>query len=99
MSMLFFHAVTLQAIISSFIAGYIRNVELISGVKFAVILSTIALVVWVAVEQITSGGGGGEEAALLLLVGSVGRPLWDRVRYRPRRDTGQSPQVEAKGGG
>ncbi|MFB6310733.1 MAG: type II secretion system F family protein, partial [Salinirussus sp.] len=36
LSMLFFHAVTLQAIISSFIAGYIRNVELLSGVKYAV---------------------------------------------------------------
>jgi flagellar protein FlaJ len=47
--MLFFHAVTLQAIISSFIAGYIRNVELLSGVKYAVVLSTIALVTWMAV--------------------------------------------------
>jgi flagellar protein FlaJ len=79
MSMLFFHAVTLQAIVSSFIAGYIRSVELISGVKYAVALSTIALVVWVAVEQM-SGGGGGGEALLLLAVGSVGRPLWDRER-------------------
>jgi flagellar protein FlaJ len=71
LSMLFFHAVTLQAIISSFVAGYIRSVELLSGVKYAVVLSTIALITWVIVEQISSGGSGGEEA-LLLLVGSVG---------------------------
>ena len=49
LSMLFFHAVTLQAFLSSFIAGYIREVKLLAGVKFAVILSTIALVVWIAV--------------------------------------------------
>jgi flagellar protein FlaJ len=49
LSMMFFHAVTLQALLSSFIAGYIRDVDLISGVKFAVILPTIALVVWMAV--------------------------------------------------
>ena len=49
LSMLFFHAVTLQAILSSFIAGYIREVKLVAGVKFAVILSTIALVVWIAI--------------------------------------------------
>ncbi|MEF8784933.1 MAG: type II secretion system F family protein [Haloarculaceae archaeon] len=91
MSMLFFHAVTLQAIISSFIAGYIRNVELISGVKYAIILSTIALIVWITVEQMTSGGG--DEAALLLLFGSVGRPLWDRVERRRSSGTkGSSPR-------
>jgi flagellar protein FlaJ len=49
LSLLFFHAVTLQAILSSFIAGYIRDVNLISGVKFAVILPTIALITWIAV--------------------------------------------------
>jgi flagellar protein FlaJ len=49
LSMLFFHAVTLQAILSAFIAGYIRDVSLISGVKFAVILPTIALAVWMSV--------------------------------------------------
>jgi len=31
LSMLFFHAVTMQALLSSFIAGYIRDVDLISG--------------------------------------------------------------------
>jgi flagellar protein FlaJ len=49
LSMLFFHAVTLQAILSSFIAGYIREVKLAAGVKFAVVLSTIALAVWIGV--------------------------------------------------
>jgi flagellar protein FlaJ len=49
LSLLFFHAVVLQSITSSFISGYIRDVKLISGVKYAVVLSTIALVVWVGV--------------------------------------------------
>jgi len=49
LSMLFFHAVTLQALLSSFIAGYIRDVSILSGVKFAVVLSTIALFVWMAI--------------------------------------------------
>ncbi|WP_266077455.1 type II secretion system F family protein [Haladaptatus caseinilyticus] len=44
LSMLFFHAVTIQAILSGFIAGYIRDADLLSGVKFAVVLPTIALV-------------------------------------------------------
>jgi flagellar protein FlaJ len=79
LSMLFFHAVTLQALISSFIAGYIRNVEIISGVKYAVALATVALVTWVIVEQISEGNTEGGEA-LLLLVGSAGWSLWDRDR-------------------
>jgi flagellar protein FlaJ len=49
LSMLFFHAVTLQAFLSAFIAGYIRDVNILSGVKFAVVLNTIALIVWMAV--------------------------------------------------
>ncbi|PSQ46059.1 flagella assembly protein j [Halobacteriales archaeon SW_6_65_15] len=43
LALLFFHAVTLQAILSGFIAGYIRDASLLSGVKFAVALPTIAL--------------------------------------------------------
>jgi flagellar protein FlaJ len=83
LSMLFFHAVTLQAILSSFIAGYIRDVNLISGVKFAVILSTIALVVWIAVGGGNTGGSGGEsEAALLLLL--AGPAAGTRARIRDR---------------
>ncbi|NHN58342.1 MULTISPECIES: type II secretion system F family protein [Halorussus] len=46
LSMLFFHAVTLQAVLSGFIAGYIRDASLLSGVKFAVVLPTVALVVF-----------------------------------------------------
>ncbi|SNZ13367.1 flagellar protein FlaJ [Natronoarchaeum philippinense] len=46
MSMLFFHAVTMQAILSGLISGYIRDAELLSGGKFVVVLVTIALAVW-----------------------------------------------------
>ena len=49
LSMLFFHAVSLQAIFSAVIAGYIRNVRIISGLKYAVALMTVSLVVWIAV--------------------------------------------------
>ncbi|MFC7236089.1 type II secretion system F family protein [Halosegnis marinus] len=46
LTMLFFHAVTLQAIISGFIAGYIRDVSILAGMKFAVVLPTFALLVF-----------------------------------------------------
>ncbi|MFC7166239.1 type II secretion system F family protein [Halospeciosus flavus] len=46
LNMLFFHAVTLQGILAGFIAGYIRSADVLSGVKFAVILPTISLVVF-----------------------------------------------------
>ncbi len=46
LTMLFFHAVTLQAIISGLIAGYIRDVSLLAGMKYVVILPTIALLVF-----------------------------------------------------
>jgi len=49
LSMLFFHAVTLQAVISGFIAGYIRDADMLSGLKYSVALSTIALVAWALV--------------------------------------------------
>ncbi|MFB6109068.1 MAG: type II secretion system F family protein [Haloplanus sp.] len=49
LSLLFFHAVTLQAILSGFISGYIRTAKLMSGVKFVVILQTIAIAVWLVV--------------------------------------------------
>jgi flagellar protein FlaJ len=41
---MFFHAVTVQGVVSGFIAGYIRDADLLAGVKFAVVLPTIALV-------------------------------------------------------
>ncbi|WP_338741744.1 type II secretion system F family protein [Haloplanus salilacus] len=49
LSLLFFHAVTLQAILSGIISGYIRTANLLAGIKFVVILQTIALVVWLVV--------------------------------------------------
>ncbi|MFP8955223.1 type II secretion system F family protein [Natrialbaceae archaeon A-CW3] len=49
LSVLFFHAVTLQAILSGFISGYIRDADLLSGLKYVIILSTIALVAWALV--------------------------------------------------
>ncbi|WP_332898687.1 type II secretion system F family protein [Haladaptatus sp. CMSO5] len=49
LSMLFFHAVTLQAVLSGFIAGYMRDASLMSGVKYAVILPTFALLVFMLI--------------------------------------------------
>jgi len=49
MSLLFFHAVTMQAILSGMISGYIRDAKLLSGIKFVVPLATVALVVWMVV--------------------------------------------------
>ncbi|MFB6282193.1 MAG: type II secretion system F family protein [Haloferacaceae archaeon] len=49
LSLLFFHAVTIQALLSGLISGYIRTADLRSGVKFVVILQTLALAVWVVV--------------------------------------------------
>ncbi|MFW5905800.1 MAG: flagella assembly protein j, partial [archaeon] len=49
LSLLFFHAVTMQAILSGLISGYIRDADILSGLKFVVILLTIALVVWAGV--------------------------------------------------
>jgi flagellar protein FlaJ len=85
LSMLFFHAVTLQALISSFIAGYIRNISLLSGVKYAVILCTIALAVWVVAENMAEGSAE-EAAATLLFVGSAGsqRARWHLEDVRTR---------------
>jgi flagellar protein FlaJ len=49
LTLLFFHAVTLQALISGFIAGYIRDVSIQAGVKFAVVLPTFALIVFMLI--------------------------------------------------
>ncbi len=46
LTMLFFHAVTLQGIISGVIAGYIRDVSVMASLKFVVVLPTLALVVF-----------------------------------------------------
>ncbi|MUV89220.1 flagella assembly protein j [Halapricum sp. CBA1109] len=77
LSLLFFHAVTLQAILSSFIAGYIRDVSLLSGVKYAVILSTIALVVWIGVGgSDTNVGGGNNTTEAVLLLSATPAGVW-----------------------
>jgi flagellar protein FlaJ len=49
LTLLFFHAVTLQAIISGLIAGYIREVSIMAGLKFLVVLPTLALVTFMFV--------------------------------------------------
>jgi len=49
LSVLFFHAVTIQAVLSGVIAGYIRSADIVSGMKYVVVLLTIALGVWVVV--------------------------------------------------
>ncbi|XVH30976.1 type II secretion system F family protein [Haloferacaceae archaeon DSL9] len=49
LSLLFFHAVTIQAILSGLISGYIRSADIVSGVKFVVVLLTVALAAWTVV--------------------------------------------------
>ena len=49
LTMLFFHAVTIQGIISGVIAGYIREVSIMASLKFVVVLPTLALVVFMLV--------------------------------------------------
>jgi flagellar protein FlaJ len=46
LSLMFFHAVTLQAVLSGFISGYMRDADIMSGVKYVVVLMTVALVAW-----------------------------------------------------
>jgi flagellar protein FlaJ len=47
---LFFHAVTIQAVVSGTVAGYIRSGNIQSGAKFVVALQTAALVTWIVVS-------------------------------------------------
>ncbi len=49
LSLLFFHAVTIQAILSGLVCGYIRNANLTSGVKYVVLLLIAALGTWMVV--------------------------------------------------
>ena len=49
MSLLFFHAVTMQAILSGLVSGYIRDADLLSGAKFVIVLVSISLGVWIFV--------------------------------------------------
>ncbi|PSP64407.1 flagella assembly protein j, partial [Halobacteriales archaeon QH_8_64_26] len=46
LGMLFFHAVTLQAVISGLISGYMSEGSLLAGVKYAVVLPAFALIVF-----------------------------------------------------
>ncbi len=46
LELLFFHAVTIQGILAGVISGYISNARLLAGLKYAIVLPTIALVVW-----------------------------------------------------
>lgn len=46
LSMLFFHAVTLQALLAGFIAGIIRTGKPLSGTKFVVVLLTVSIAAW-----------------------------------------------------
>ena len=50
LSLLFFHAVTIQAIASGLISGYMRDADILSGVKYVVVLLSIALSVWIMVD-------------------------------------------------
>lgn len=75
LSMLFFHAVTLQALTAALIAGYIRSVSIIASAKYAVFLSTSALIVWYVVEQITGDSSDSAESAAdtaMILVSFLG---------------------------
>ncbi|MFP4626348.1 MAG: type II secretion system F family protein [Natronomonas sp.] len=49
LTLLFFHAVTIQAIMSGLIAGYIRDVSIMAGLKYVVTLPTLALVVFMVI--------------------------------------------------
>ncbi|MDR5657018.1 type II secretion system F family protein [Halodesulfurarchaeum sp. HSR-GB] len=46
LKLLFFHAVTIQGILAGVISGYISHARLLAGLKYAIVLPTIALVVW-----------------------------------------------------
>lgn len=49
LSLLFFHAVTLQAVLSGLICGYIRDASMASGAKYVVFLLCAALGAWMVV--------------------------------------------------
>lgn len=46
LSMLFFHAVTIQAFAAGVISGFIRSGKILTGMKFVVVLISISLGVW-----------------------------------------------------
>lgn len=46
LSLIFFHAVTIQGVLSGFISGYIRSASILSGLKYVLVVQTISLFVW-----------------------------------------------------
>ena len=50
LSLLFFHAVTLQAVLAGLVCGYIRDANVASGVKYVVVLLFATLGVWMVVS-------------------------------------------------
>ncbi|ELZ31413.1 hypothetical protein C474_08927 [Halogeometricum pallidum JCM 14848] len=46
LSLLFFHAVTLQAVVTGLVSGYVRDARLLSGAKYVVGLLVVSLLVW-----------------------------------------------------
>jgi flagellar protein FlaJ len=50
LSLLFFHAVTIQAFLSGIISGYVRKASLAAGLKYVLVLMTVALFVWMLVS-------------------------------------------------
>jgi len=50
LSMLFFHAVTIQAILSGLVCGYIRDATVESGVKYVVFLLSVTLGAWLVIS-------------------------------------------------
>jgi len=49
LSLLFFHAVSIQAVFAGLIAGYLREARLQAGAKYVVALAALALGVWMVV--------------------------------------------------
>jgi flagellar protein FlaJ len=49
LSLMFFHAVTIQAVSAGLIAGYLRDATLRAGAKFVVVLLAVSLAVWMVV--------------------------------------------------
>lgn len=47
LSLLFFHAVTAQAVTSGLLSGYLRDSSLMSGVKYVLALLVVTLLVWI----------------------------------------------------
>jgi flagellar protein FlaJ len=49
LSLMFFHAVTIQAVFAGLISGYLREASLRAGAKYVVVLLALSLTVWTVV--------------------------------------------------